>query len=95
MSLPDVNRGTIRASACSHITILLRRTTATSRPHGALRYRCPVNRGFVVVTDDETLARLSRPHARTRCPSCGETHLIAQPPSAARRAAIVAAEARS
>jgi hypothetical protein len=32
----------------------------------------------VVVTDDETLARLARPRVRARCPSCGETHLIAR-----------------
>lgn len=89
MPLPDPVWGTIQASANSNIAAPLRWTTATSRPHGTLRYRCPVNQGFVVVTDDETLARLARPRARTRCPSCGETHLIARHHGGTSPAAIV------
>jgi hypothetical protein len=81
----DLPWGTIHASVHSHVATLLRWTTAWPRPNGALRYRCPINHGFVVVTDDETLAQLARPRARTRCPSCGENHLIARRPSRARR----------
>jgi hypothetical protein len=82
--------GTIHAAAYSHIATLLRWTMATPRPDGTLRYQCPINHGFVVVTDDETLAQLDRPRARARCPSCGETHLIARMPFADRSATIVA-----
>jgi len=81
----DLPWGTIHASAYSHIATLLRWTAATLRPLGALRYRCPVNDSFVIVTDDETLAQLVRPRARLRCASCGETHLIARPPSGVRQ----------
>lgn len=49
---------------------------AEPRPHGALRYQCPVNDSFVVVTDDATLAALARPRAQVRCPFCGAQHLL-------------------
>jgi hypothetical protein len=49
---------------------------AEPRPHGALRYQCPVNDSFVVVTDDATLVALARPRAQVRCPFCGEQHLL-------------------
>jgi len=86
--------GTIHTSAYSHIATLLRWTTATPCAHGALRYRCPVTHSYVVVTDDETLARLARPRARTRCPSCGETHLITHTSTADSSTAIVGSGAR-
>jgi len=56
----------------------VRWVSATSRRHGALRYRCPVTECFVVLTDDDALAGLERPHARLRCPSCREMHLLTQ-----------------
>lgn len=53
-----------------------RAVVATTRPHGALRYQCPINGSLVLVTDDATLARLNRPNARLRCIDCGEIHVL-------------------
>jgi hypothetical protein len=50
--------------------------TATARPHGALRYICPVTGSFVLLTDDANLQRLGGPRGRLRCADCGEIHLI-------------------
>jgi hypothetical protein len=50
--------------------------TATERPHGALRYCCPVTGSFVLVTDEASLERLARPRVRLRCADCGEMHLL-------------------
>jgi hypothetical protein len=49
---------------------------ATPRPHGAVRYRCPINGSLVLVTDDETLSQFNRLHLRLRCCDCGEMHLL-------------------
>ncbi len=68
----------IHPSVYSHAAAPLRWVEATPRPHGALRYQCPVTDSFICVTDDETLSRLNRPRARVRCPSCGEIHLLTQ-----------------
>lgn len=55
---------------------LLEAETET-RAEGAVRYRCPVNDSFVLVTDDETLDCFAdRPALRRRCPACGELHLL-------------------
>ncbi|MFA6265737.1 MAG: hypothetical protein WC670_08495 [Pseudolabrys sp.] len=55
----------------------IRQAEAEPRAKGALRYQCPVNDSFVLVTDDETIATLSaRAHLRRRCPACGEMHLL-------------------
>ena len=80
----------IHPSAYSHAAALLRWVEATPRPHGALRYRCPVTDSFVCVTDDVTIAALDKPRARLRCPTCGEVHLLTQDGGAA-AGAIVAA----
>ena len=56
----------------------LRSAESEMRPSGALRYQCPVNGSFVLVTDEETLAELDRPRARLRCIDCGEMHLLTQ-----------------
>ena len=80
----------IHPSGYGHAAALMRWVEATPRPHGALRYQCPVTNSFVVVTDDETLAALDKPRARLRCPTCGEMHLLTQDGDAA-VAAIVAA----
>ena len=74
--MPDLRWNTIHASAFSQMHGLLRRTRATARPHGAIRYRCPLTGAYVLVTDEPTLKRLSRPPARIRCADCGEQHLM-------------------
>jgi hypothetical protein len=81
--------GTLHPSVFRHAASLTRWVAASARPHGALRYRCPVTRSFVVVTDDETLAGLDRPRARLRCPTCGEMHLLTR--EAQERVAAIAA----
>jgi len=68
--------GLIHPSVFSQSAGPVRWVNATARPHGALRYRCPVTESFVVLTDDEELAGLDRPRARLRCPSCREMHLL-------------------
>jgi hypothetical protein len=49
---------------------------AIPRPHGAVRYRCPINGSLVLVTDDKTLGQFDRAHVRLRCGDCGEMHLL-------------------
>ena len=68
----------IHASAYIHARGLMRWVTTTPRPHGAVRFQCPITASFVTVTDDSVLAALARPRARLRCPSCGEMHLLTQ-----------------
>lgn len=47
------------------------------RASGAMRYRCPVNASFVLVTEEPILAFLkASPALRRRCPACGEMHLL-------------------
>jgi hypothetical protein len=76
MNLSALNWGTLHPSVFRHAASLTRWVAAKTRPHGALRYRCPVTRSFVLLTDDATLAALDRPRARLRCPTCGEIHLL-------------------
>lgn len=48
-----------------------------SRASGAVRYQCPVNASFVLVTEEPILASLREgPALRRRCPACGEMHLL-------------------
>lgn len=78
MTIDDLNWATVHPSAY-HFTIgPLRPAEATPRPHGSLRYRCPVTGSFVLLTDENTLTRLTVPRARLRCMDCGETHLLVQ-----------------
>lgn len=50
---------------------------AEPRPSGAMRYQCPINASFVLVTEEPLLASLKdRPALRRRCPACGEMHLL-------------------
>jgi len=76
MNLQNLHWSTIHASAFSEARGLLRWVEAKQRPHGALRYRCPVSGSFVLVTDEPTLARLRRGRGRIRCADCGEQHLL-------------------
>ncbi len=72
----ELRWNTIHASAFAQTRGLLRWTRGTQRPHGALRYRCPLTGSYVLVTDEATLLRLARPPARIRCADCGEQHLV-------------------
>jgi hypothetical protein len=76
MNLQNLHWNTIHASAFSEARGLLRWAEANPRPHGALRYRCPVSGSFVLVTEEPTLARLRRGRGRIRCADCGEQHLL-------------------
>lgn len=76
MTMQDLHWSTIHASAMSQARGLLRWAAATPRPHGALRYRCPVSGSFVLVTDEPTLGRLAQGRARIRCADCAEQHLV-------------------
>jgi len=67
---------TIHASVYSQAHTMLRPASAEPRPHGALRYRCPVTGSLVLVTDEPTLAKLNRARTRLRCADCGEMHLM-------------------
>jgi len=77
MSTQDLRWNTIHASAYTQTHSLLRWATACPRPHGAMRYRCPLTGSFVLVTDEPTLDLLASPPARLRCADCGEEHLVA------------------
>ena len=70
--------GTIHPSAFSETASPLRAVAATLRPHGAVRYQCPVTASLVLVTDEKALADIDRPRARIRCVDCGEMHLLVQ-----------------
>lgn len=80
---------TMHSSVFSDAGRLLRWAVATLRPHGAMRYRCPVAGSFVLVTDPPTLRKLARPRARIRCGSCGEMHMVAHEPAGDGAAVIV------
>ena len=55
----------------------LREAEAEPRRSGAVRYQCPVNASFVLVTEEPLLEALKdRPALRRRCPACGEMHLL-------------------
>jgi hypothetical protein len=82
--------GSIHPSALRQASGFMRWVEATLRPHGALRYRCPVSGSFVLVTDDETLKELTAPRARIRCVDCGEIHLLTQDGAGEAPDAIVA-----
>lgn len=78
MKTASTRWGTIHPSVFSQSAGVVDYVSATARPHGALRFRCPVTDVFVVITDDEALSGLDRPRARVRCPSCREMHLLTQ-----------------
>ena len=68
----------IHPSALRQASGFMRWVEATLRPHGALRYRCPVTGSFVLVTDDDTLKAVGTQRAQIRCVDCGEIHLLTQ-----------------
>ena len=76
MTFQHLNWGGIHASAYRQADAMLRWTQATPRPHGALRYRCPVTGSFVLVTDEASLDTLAQSPARLRCVDCHELHLV-------------------
>ncbi len=76
MPIQDLQWNTIHASAFTQTHGMMRWAAATPRPHGALRYRCPLTGSYVHITDEATLMALSRPPARIRCADCGEQHLM-------------------
>jgi len=78
MSLPSQEWATIHPSVFRHSAEPVRRVPATLRPSGAVRYRCPVSGGFVLVTEPATIARIAEREIRLRCMDCGEMHLLAQ-----------------
>ena len=76
MTIQNLNWSSIHASAYRQADGMLRRAQATPRPHGALRYRCPITASFVLVTDEASIGRLTRAPARLRCVDCHEIHLV-------------------
>ena len=78
MPITDHDWGTIHPSALHHSSAMLRWTAASTRPHGALRYQCPVTGSLLLVTDEATLKTLAGPRVRIRCLACGEMHLLTQ-----------------
>lgn len=76
MAVPTQHWSTTDSSTYRRPASVVRRAHATMRAHGALRYQCPVTASFVLITDDATLATLTRPRARVRCMDCQETHLL-------------------
>ena len=76
MTIADADWGRIHPSVYHDTAGPVRAAVATERPHGAMRYRCPITGSFVLVTDEPTLQRLARPRVRLRCIDCGEMHLM-------------------
>jgi hypothetical protein len=68
--------GTIHSSVFADAGRLLRQVGATQRPHGAVRYRCPVMGSFILLTESATLEKLENRRARLRCSGCGEMHML-------------------
>jgi hypothetical protein len=68
--------GTIHPTVFIQAASMVRWAVATPRPHGALRYQCPITGSFVLVTDEAALAGIARPRGRLRCIDCGEVHLL-------------------
>lgn len=56
--------------------LLPRWVPAVTTPRGALRYRCPVSRSFVLLTDADALDALAADTATHRCPACGDVHVL-------------------
>lgn len=70
------NWNAIHPSVYKNSTEAVRCVSATRRPSGAIRYRCPVTGSFVLITDASTLARMAERDTRLRCMDCGEMHIL-------------------
>src|ERR1051325_6672160 len=81
MTFQNLNWSNIHASAYRQADTMLRWVQGTPRPHGAVRYCCPVTGSFVLVTDEASLGRLSHAPARLRCVDCHEIHLVTVAPA--------------
>ena len=76
MPQPDFDWNVTQPSVYRDTAGMATMAEATARPHGGLRYQCPVTRSLVLITDEATLGTLSHPLARIRCADCGEMHLL-------------------
>jgi hypothetical protein len=76
MPQPSLNGNAIQPSVYRDADGMVMIAEATARPHGALRYQCPMTGSLVLITDEATLGTLSHPLARLRCADCGEMHLV-------------------
>jgi hypothetical protein len=76
MEVQNLNWNMIHASVVRQAGGMLRWAAAAPRT-GAVRYRCPVTGSFVLVTDETSLRKFSRPTTRLRCGGCGELHFVA------------------
>jgi len=90
MSYGALSWATIHPSVINEAARPIRTAELTRRAQGALRYRCPVSGGFLLVTDDETLHRLEQLPARIRCADCREMHLLVEAEVVGPHAPIVA-----
>ena len=73
--IPEWTR--IHSSVFRQMNTASRWASATAVAAGALRFRCPQVGSYVLLTDEKTVARLSKGVARIRCAACGEIHLLA------------------
>jgi len=76
MAFQNVNWSEIPSSVIRQAGGMLRWAPAAPRS-GAMRYRCPVTGSFVLLTDEASLCKFSRPTTRLRCAGCGELHFVA------------------
>ena len=67
--------GTVHPSALRQ-GLLLQCVPAVATSRGALRYRCPISRSFVLLTDADALEALSGETATHRCSACGDVHVL-------------------
>lgn len=74
--MPTQSWATIHPSVFADTGRPVQPVNAIRRAQGAVRYRCPINGSFVLVTESATLKRLASSRARLRCASCSEMHMI-------------------
>jgi hypothetical protein len=74
--VPELNWPRLHSSIYRQVNGVPRAISAKAVADDAFRFRCPVMRSFVLLTDEETLNALSHGQARLRCVACGEFHLI-------------------
>jgi hypothetical protein len=74
--MQNLNWNRMHTSVYRQAGAMLRWAEATPRPHGAVRYRCPLTGSFVLVTDEASLNQLAQSPARLRCADCRDIHLM-------------------